>query len=107
MRLLIYTRKLDRVENYSIEKLPDGWEIHKPGIGGKCDRTGEPYLFKNLRQDLVNYPIMLGSYMEFLWQKTEEENMSDEEIQKHFDTLGKWLEQVEKLSPEGLRRKDS
>lgn len=107
MKLPIYTRRLSHIESYSVEKLPDGWEIHKPGIGGKCDKTGEPYLFENLRQDLVNYPVMLGSYMEFLWQKAEAENLSDEEIQKYLDTLGSWLEQVEKLSPEGLRREYS
>lgn len=102
MRLPVYTRRLNHVENYSVERLPDGWAIHKPGRGGKCDKTGEPYLFDNLRQDFVNYPIMLGNYMEFLWQKAEEENMSEEEIQKHLDTLGDWLEQVEKLSLGGI-----
>lgn len=102
MNLAVYTRRWEHIEHYSVEKIPDGCEIHRPSIGGKCDKTGEPYLFENLRQDSVNYPEKLGKYMEFLWQKAEEDNMSEQEIQKHLDTLGDWLQQVEKLSPKGF-----
>jgi len=42
MRLPIYSGRLDRVENYSVERLPDGWEIHKPGIGGSTIRQESP-----------------------------------------------------------------
>lgn len=99
MKLEIYTKRWEHNEDFSVEKTPDGWEIHRPGIGGKCDKTGEPYLFRNLRQDSVNYPEKLGKYMESLWQQAEDNNMSEQEIQQYLDTLGDWLQQVEKLSP--------
>lgn len=99
MELTIYTKRWERIENYSVKKTPNGWEIHRPSIGGKCDKTGKPYFFKNLRQDSVNYSEKLWEYMESLWQQAEDNDMSEQEIQVHLNTLGNWLQQVEKLSP--------
>jgi hypothetical protein len=40
--------------------------------------------------------------MEWLWEQSEEINMSDDEIQENLDMLGRWVQQVEKSSPRGL-----
>ncbi len=90
------------IDRYKISKTDNGWYVANISINGECDKTGEPYLFENFRQDSIDYSQDLGGYMEFLWDKSTSENMSENEIQKQLDLIGKWLQTDQKASPGGI-----
>ena len=103
MKLRVYSKRWGREEDYSVERTQNGWKIHGQHIfEGESDKTGEPQLFDCLDREFIDYPAKLGEYMEWLWEKVEENQMGIEEIQKCLDDLGKWISTVEKSSPEGI-----
>jgi len=103
MLLKVYSRRWGHEQIIEVEITEKGWNINSPGLlGGECDSKGNPYLFEHLDHDGINYPEELGGYMDYLWRKAKEENMSDEEIQEHLDELGRWISIVEKNSPGGI-----
>lgn len=101
MILRVFSRRWGHDDNYAVERTADGWRIERSS-GGECDKKGEPYLSRNLDHDSINYPADLGEYMEWLWEQTEEQNMSEKEIQKALDALGEWISVVERNSPKGV-----
>lgn len=102
LRLLVFSRRWGRRDAYSVKRTETGWVVEHMSIGGECNKTGEPYLFKNLDHDSINYPADLGEYMEWLWDQVEEQNMSDEGMQEALDVLGDWISIVEENSPGGV-----
>ncbi|KKL94059.1 hypothetical protein LCGC14_1868490, partial [marine sediment metagenome] len=52
-------------DEYKIKRVKSGWYIEHIVINGECDKSGEPFLFKNLRQDFISYPhnlpIIIGT----------------------------------------------
>lgn len=98
----VYSRRLGYNDIYTIEKIDTGWKVNhyrRNENDGKSDKQGNPYLFKQLDQDLINYPADLGEYMEYLWEQITEQNMNDKEIQKRLNNLANWCQIVEKNSP--------
>ena len=102
MKLTVYSRRWSHTDDYTVEITDHGWHISHMAHVGDCAATGEPTLFDNFRQDHINYPVHLGSYMEYLWTQAQENWLSEEEIQRHLDVLGEWIQTVEKASPGGL-----
>ena len=41
----VYSNRWGHNDNYKVKRIKDGWEINFDGIGGKCDKSGYPYLF--------------------------------------------------------------
>jgi hypothetical protein len=85
-----------------VERTDYGWIVEHAGVGGPCDRAGEPYLFQGLKHDSINYPADLGGYTERLRGQAHDRNMPDAEIEWHLDVLAGWIETVEKAAPTGL-----
>ncbi len=77
----VYSHRWGHNDRYRIERTESGWEVEHAAINGLCDKTGHPYLFKNLKQDFISYPWDLGDYMECLWDMTDTEGLSEEEVQ--------------------------
>lgn len=102
MRLTVYSRRWGHTDDYTVEITVNGWHISNMAIGGHCTPNGEPALFANFSQDQINYPADVGCYLEYLWNQAKENAFSEEEIQKHLDALGEWIQTVEKASPKGL-----
>ncbi len=102
MELRVFTGRWGHDDVYFVERTADGWYIDHIVIGGNCDKTGAPYLFKNLDQDSVIYREDLRSYMEFLWNKAEELDMTEDQIQEQLDIIGQWISQSEKVSLGGI-----
>ena len=100
MDLEVYSRRWGHTERYKIIRTANGWQVQHIGIGGDCDKTGAPYLFKNLDHDSINYPEELGGYMEWLWDQSA--SMSEESIQAELDLIGEWIQTTEKASPGGI-----
>ena len=102
MELEVYSRRWGHTDRYKISKTANGWYVDHERIKGECDETGEPYLFKNIDQDGINYPKDLGGYMEWLLDESTKKNMSEEEIQEQLDLIGEWIQITEKASPGGI-----
>jgi hypothetical protein len=102
VRFEVFSRRWGHNDSYRVERTEEGWTISYHAIGGPCDPTGEPYLYDNLRQDGINYPADLGSYLAWLWERAKTENLSDDEIQKYLDQLGQWIQITERNTPGGI-----
>ena len=105
MRLEIYSRRWGHNDSYSIDKTANGWHVRSIShmmIEGECDKKGNPSLYQHLDQDFINYPQALPQYMEFLWNRAEQEHITEAEIQAALDELGKWIQITEKATPIGI-----
>ncbi|MDE2814110.1 MAG: hypothetical protein OXM01_13855 [Gemmatimonadota bacterium] len=100
MELKVHARKREAADHYEIRRIADGWHVRHLMIKGDCDKTGYPYLFRNLAQDSINYPHDLGGYMEWLWCKSAD--MSEGELQAELDKIGEWIQATEQASPSGI-----
>ncbi len=95
----VYSKRWGHEDNYKIKRTKDGWEVNYSAIGGNSDKTGYPYLFKNLEQDGIEYPNSLGKKMEWLWEEAKENGLSKDAVQKALSELAEWISEVEKKSP--------
>ena len=98
----VFSRQWGHNDIRTIEKTNTGWKINhlrRNEDDGNSDKQGNPYLFKELDQDSINYPADLGEYMEYLWEQATEHNMNDKEIQERLTNLANWIQIVEKNSP--------
>lgn len=95
----VYSRRWGHKDHYKIKRTKDGWNIDFMGIGGASNKSGYPYLFKNLDQDGIEYPKSFGDRMEWLWEKAEEDGLSKEEVQEEFNKLAEWISEIEQKRP--------
>ncbi len=101
----VYSHRWGHNDRYRIERTESGWDVEHAAINGSCDKTGHPYLFKNLKQDSISYPRDLGDHMEWLWHMTEAENLSEGEVQVYLEQVAAWVRLVEQSAPrEGIWR---
>lgn len=98
----IYTRRWKHEDDYHIKRTESGWDIEVLSINGECDKTGFPYLYKNLDHDEVCYPKQLGDFMERLWDKAAEKGLKEREVQKSLNQIARWINTCEKNVPEGI-----
>ena len=94
----VYSNRWGHNDNYKIKRTKDGWEIDFMS-GGKCDKRGYPYLFKNLEHDGIEYPKSLGSRMQWLWEKAKDSGLSKEQLQKELSELAEWISEIERNQP--------
>jgi hypothetical protein len=94
----IACRRWRHPDVYTFERTQDGWNISAVGIGGRCDRSGHPYLFKNLHQDYIEHPSSLGSWLERLWGMAEN-GLSPRRLDRGLQDLAKWISTVECSAP--------
>lgn len=103
MKLEIFSRKRGHRDPCEIKKTSAGWYIEFNPDGGKdCDKAGNPQLFKYLNHNSVNFPNALGGYLICLWERSEEKQLTDFEIQEQLNLLSDWIETVEQSSPKGI-----
>lgn len=95
----VYSRRWGHPDNYKIKRTKDGWEVAFLN-GGKCDKSGRPYLFKNLEHDGIEYPSSLGQRMKWLWERAKEDGLSKEQVQQEFNELAEWISQIERNQPQ-------
>jgi hypothetical protein len=100
--LRVYSRRWGHPDLYRIRKTDTGWHISHIVIGVDCDTKGQPYLFKNLVHDSVNYPADLGGYMDYLWRQAHTHSWTEKQIQPKLNALGRWISKIEFDSPKGI-----
>ena len=102
LRLTIYNRYFgipDYPNSYRLTRTDTGWHVAYNGHAGDCDKAGLPYLFEFLDKDGIYYPNAFPKYMSELWDKVEEEGLTEEEVQAALDKLGAWVSIVERHVP--------
>jgi len=95
----VYSKRWGHNDTYHIIRLSNGWEVKYLSIGGPCDKGGKPFLFKNFRQDSIQYPSGLAGRMEWLWEQAASRGMTQEEVQKALQELADWVSETERSSP--------
>jgi hypothetical protein len=95
----VYSKRWMHDDTYKITRLPGGWEVKHIAVGGLCDKGGKPFLFKNFRQDSIQYPSGLAGRMEWLWEQAASKGMTQEEVQTSLQTLADWVSETERNSP--------
>ncbi len=83
-------------DEYRIKWTETGWYIEHIAINGECDKTGEPFLYQNLRQDFISYPSDLPNMMRSLWYTFYEENLSQEQLQIKINEISERINICEK-----------
>lgn len=99
-RFNVYSRRWGHPDAYKVKLTNTGWNVGHIAINGDTDKTGKPSLFANFSQDYINYPQAVGDYMERIWERAHEENLSEEEIQEMLQALADWVSITEKNTPE-------
>ena len=89
-------------DEYRIKRTKTGWYIEYIAINGECDKSGEPYLFQNLRQDHISYPHNLPMFMESLWDAVENEKLNQKQLQQELDKFSNWINASEMNKPQFL-----
>lgn len=100
----IYTRRWGHHDSYKLTRTEAGWHLKgKFGyLDGDCSPNGQPYIFKMLEHDFVNYPNDIGGYLEYLWSQSKEQGLSQSKVQESIDELSRWIEICESSTPKGI-----
>ena len=86
--LEIYTRRWKgKKDTYHVKRTKTGWYISHMSINGNCDKSGKPYLYRNLYQDFINYPEALPTFMRDIWLQAEEQGLSHDDVQEKLNKL--------------------
>lgn len=95
----VYSRRWGHEDSYTFKRTNEGWTISHLMIGGPSDKGGRPFLFENLRQDLIQYPAGLDGWLEWLWSKAAEEGLTEEQVQNGLQQLANWVSATERSAP--------
>lgn len=95
----VYSRRWDKYDTYKLARIPTGWDIRHIAINGKYDKQGNPYLFKNFKQDFISYPYDLPIILEILWDAAEKNNLTNQELQERINDLAEWVSKCERAHP--------
>lgn len=98
-KFTVYSPRWGHNDTYRLGVLDDGWYVAHLMINGNCDKQGEPFLFRNFRQDSINYPSGLGFEMGLLFEHARDGTLPDNEIQRRLDLLGEWVGRVNSVEP--------
>lgn len=108
LRLTVYSRYFgipDHPNSYPLTRTSTGWRVKYNAVTYDCDKAGRHYLYEGLDRDGIYYPNALPRYMSELWDKVDEEGLSEDEIQAALDKLGAWISIVERHVPVWRDRK--
>lgn len=93
----VYSRRWGRNDKYSFFLTATGWNIGYVAIKGDCTPNGDPYLFKNLSQDSIQYPIGLGNALQGLFNAHGQ--LTNDELQAELQRLADWISATEQATP--------
>lgn len=96
----VYSRRWGHEDTYCFKRTAEGWNVNFCR-GGPCDKSGRPFLFESLNQDLIQYPRGLGGWLEWLWEQAASKGLSKSEVQSALNELANWVSITEKNSPSG------
>ena len=102
--LSIYSRRWGHKDTYDIIRIEDGWSIRFGTRSGNCNKEGKPVLFDIMDNDLINYPQSLPEYLEWVWNRAEDQGLTEQEVQGSLDELSEWISVCETNSPNGIFR---
>ena len=97
----VYSRRWGHEDTYKVKRTKEGWDISHSAIGGPCDTGGQPFLFRNFRQDSIQFPAKLDGWLEWLWNQAAEKGLTAEQVQTALQELAAWVSQTEKSAPVG------
>ena len=97
----VFSKRWGHDDTYHVKRITDGWSIEHIAINGTCDKGGHPFLFENLHQDYIRYPMDLDDWLESLWDLASVKGLSHEQVQTGLQQLADWVSTTEKSRPTG------
>ena len=95
----VFSHRWGRDDTYEFTRTAEGWEVWFVSIGGPCDKSGQPFLFKNLDHDGIQYPSGLAGLLGWLWEKAASDGLSKQQVQVALQQLADWVSSTEKSMP--------
>lgn len=80
----VYNNRRNIVLKYKLEVTETGWYISHWGINGNCNPDGKELFYDNFDQDNISYPNDFGYYLEWLWEKIINTEITQQEAQKKY-----------------------
>jgi hypothetical protein len=99
----IFSPRWGHEDVYNLKRTNSGWELGGTTKRGSCDFSGHPFLYQTMRNDLVEYPASLPSYLKYLWYSAKEKGLTKEEVQEALDLLAGWVRSVSRTKPNNDR----
>ncbi|MFX1442082.1 MAG: hypothetical protein ACFFHV_01600 [Promethearchaeota archaeon] len=93
----VYSRRHGKYDTYKISRISNGWHIKFLVHTGNCDQKGEPYLYRNFRQDFISYPHDLPEILEILWEQADE--LNKDQLQEKINEIAEWISITERSHP--------
>lgn len=103
----VYSRRWRHTDTYRLKRTRAGWVVQSPqvipvGRDGRVGRQDGTGLFHLLDHDSINYPEALPGYLEWLWDRSEAEGLSHDQVQGALNQLAEWVRTCEQSSPTGI-----
>lgn len=102
MRLPIYSRRREHHYNYGIDITDTGWFWQDNWFSGTCNPKGEPFIYKTLDHESINYPAHFNEYLEHLWLIARQKKWQEKQIQPKLNALGLWVSKTEMFTPKKI-----
>lgn len=98
----IFSRRWGHTDVYHFKRTTKGWLIGSIAGIRECNKRGEPYFFKDLEHDSINYPKGLPGYLEWLWIQAKEKGLTHDQMQNALNELAVWINSCERNTPQGV-----
>lgn len=95
----VWSCRWGHYDKYVLTRTTKGWHVSNIMIAGDSNKRGEPYLFRNLNHDGIEYPHDIGNWLEHLWDSAQDDGLSHVSVQEALNALGEWVSEVEKRAP--------
>ncbi len=97
----VFSRRQGHEDTYKLKRTADGWYVANIGINGPCDKAGRPFLYKNFRQDSIQYPCGVEGRMEWLWEQAASQGLTATRVQDALSEIASWVSLTERSAPSG------
>lgn len=95
----VFNRRRNSEVTYRLRATESGWHISNNAINGDCEPDGTPFIYMNLRQDSISYPVSLESHLAWLWEQIDTGVIDYRNAKNKVQELANWVSICEKNTP--------
>lgn len=99
LKFRVFNRRRDSQVTIKLSRTNSGWYLSYNAIKGDCSEDGAPLLRMSLRQEGINFPEQLESYVSWVWERLHHEEIDTEQAQVMMNDVAKWISSCEESTP--------
>ena len=96
----VYSRRHKSLATYNLTKTKAGWHVRHIAINGDAKPDGAPFVYDNFDQDFIAYPSSIGSFLEWIWNGLDRDELTSSDAQVKLQELADWVSACERSQPE-------